>query len=90
MFVDLCQKKSLTDPTLQQSISEFRGPLLGHFPFLATPTKWSNGGPWASGLAEVAVKDDGIVAGVNQRPTLKCPKNFYMLCQSVRSVSRNI
>ena len=65
MFVDLCQKKSLTDPTLQQSISEFRGPLLGHFPLLETLTKWPNGGPWASGSAEVAVKDDGIAAGVN-------------------------
>ena len=32
---------------------------------LITPTKWPNGGPWASGSAEVAVKDDGIAAGVN-------------------------
>ena len=65
MFVDLYQKKSLTDPTLLQSIAEFQGPLLGHFPLLETLTKWPNGGPWASGSAEVAVKDDGIAAGVN-------------------------
>ena len=47
MFVDLYQKKSLTDPTLLQSIAEFQGPQLGHFPLLETMTKWPNGGPWA-------------------------------------------
>ena len=71
MFVDLCRKKSLTDPTLLQSISGFRGPLFGHYPHFETPTKWPNRGPWTSGLVEVAVEDDGIAAGVNQRPTPK-------------------
>ena len=76
MFIDLCRKKSLTDPTLLQSISEFRRPPLGHFLLLETLTKRPNGGPWASGSAEVAVEDDGIAAVVNQRPTLKCSKYF--------------
>ena len=38
MFDDPCQKKSLTDLTLLQGVSEFRGPLLGHFTLLGTQT----------------------------------------------------
>ena len=38
MFDDPCQKKSLTDPTLLQGLSEFRGPPLGHFKLLGTQT----------------------------------------------------
>ena len=60
--------------------------MLDHFPLLETPTKWPNRGPWASGLTEVAVKDDGIAAGVNQRPTPKISKCSV----SVGSLSQKI
>ena len=39
MFDDPCQKKSLTDPTLLQGVSEFRGPPLGHFTLFGTQTE---------------------------------------------------
>ena len=64
MFVDLYQKKSLTDPTLLQSIAEFQGPLLGHFPLLETMTKWPNGGPWASKVSQANLLEGFGVSAV--------------------------
>ena len=65
MFADLCQKKSLTDPTLLQGVSEFRGPPLGHFTLFGTQTEFV-------GVSESPKEQNGITEVLGHLVCQKC------------------